>query len=350
MSTAEMSTAYVYHPLYLAHDLPGHPENARRLRRVMEMLEADERLARLHALDPRLATREELERVHSPALIERVRRTAEAGGGHLDADTYLAPRSYEAARMAAGGVIRAVEATLAGEVDNAFALVRPPGHHATATRAMGFCLFNNVAVAARAALATERVSRVFIADFDVHHGNGTQDIFRDDPRVWFFSTHQSPYYPGTGHWRETGRGAGQGSLLNVPLPSGVGDAGYARIYADLVWPWVERCDPDLILVSAGYDAHWRDPLAQMSLSLTGYAHLQRELVRMAETFCDGRIVFTLEGGYQLEVLAHGVRNAFYALLGEEPVSDPLGPAPGPEPNVEPLLSTLMRTHRLGREG
>ncbi|RLC89616.1 MAG: histone deacetylase, partial [Chloroflexi bacterium] len=256
------------------------------------------------------------------------------------------PRSFDAALMAAGGVVRAVEAVLTGEVANGFALVRPPGHHATATRAMGFCLFNNVAVAARAALTGGQVERVLIADFDVHHGNGTQDTFAADPAVFYFSSHQYPYYPGSGNWNETGNGPGEGTLLNVPLPAGVGDAGYAQVFAELVWPLAERFRPDLILVSAGYDAHWSDPLAMMNLSLTGYAWLGRELVRMAEQLCAGKIVFTLEGGYQLDVLAYGVLNAFYAMLGEETIADPLGPSSRSERSIETLIAKLKQVHGL----
>ena len=341
-----MDTAYVYDPIYLEHDLPSHPENARRLKRILKTLEDEGMLERLKPLKPRPATAEELQRVHTSAHIERVRRVAQAGGGYLDPDTYVSPRSFEAALMAAGGLVRAVEAVLAGEVANGFGLVRPPGHHATATRAMGFCLFNNVAVAARAALAGGQVERIFIADFDVHHGNGTQDAFADDPAVFYFSSHQYPHYPGTGLWNETGHGAGKGTLLNVPLPAGVGDAGYAQVFAELVWPLVERFRPDLILVSAGYDAHWSDPLAQMNLSLTGYGWLGQELVRMAEQLCDGRIVFTLEGGYQLDVLAYGVLNTFYAMLGEETIADPLGPSSRSERPVDALIARLKGVHGL----
>jgi acetoin utilization deacetylase AcuC-like enzyme len=341
-----MDTAYVYDPIYLEHDLPSHPENARRLKRILSILEDEGVLARLRPLEPRPATAEELQRVHTPEHIERVRRQAYAGGGYLDPDTYVSPHSFDAALMAAGGVVRAVEAVLADEVANGFALVRPPGHHATATRAMGFCLFNNIAVAARAALAGGEVAHVFIADFDVHHGNGTQDTFADDPAVFYFSTHQYPHYPGTGPWNEMGHGPGEGSVLNVPLPTGVGDAGYAHIFSELVWPLAERFRPDLILVSAGYDAHWNDPLAQINLSLTGYAWLEQELVRMAETLCDGRIVFTLEGGYQLDVLACGVLNAFYAMLGEDTIVDPFGPSPRPERPIGGLIARLKGIHGL----
>ena len=341
-----MSTAYVYDPIYLEHNLPSHPENARRLERILSVLEAEGMLARLELLEPRPATVEELERVHAPALVRQIQRIAQAGGGHLDMDTYASARSYDAALMAAGGLVRAVEAVLAGEIDNGFALVRPPGHHATPTRAMGFCLFNNVAVAAQAALAGGKAERVFIADFDVHHGNGTQDMFADDAAVFYFSSHQYPHYPGTGHWQETGHGPGAGTLLNVPLPPQVGDAGYALVFAELVWPLAERFRPDLILVSAGYDAHWNDPLAHMNLSLTGYGWLMQELVRMAEELCDGRIVSTLEGGYQLEVLAYGVLNSFSALLGEDAIADPLGPSPYPEQPVDALVTRLKEVHNL----
>ncbi|MFN2269959.1 MAG: histone deacetylase [Anaerolineae bacterium] len=341
-----LSTAYVYSPIYLEHDQPSHPENARRLKRILEMLEREDVLGRLTLLEPRRATDEELERVHTPEHIAQVRQMARAGGGNLDLDTYMAPASFDAALMAAGGLVRAVEAVLAGEIDNGFALVRPPGHHATPTRAMGFCLFNNVAVAARAALAEGRAERVFIVDFDVHHGNGTQDVFASDPAVFYASTHQYPYYPGTGHWGETGYGDGEGTVLDVPLPPGVGDAGYAQIFAELIGPLAERFQPDLLLVSAGYDAHWNDPLAQMNLSLQGYAWLGRDLVDMAQQLCNGRIVFALEGGYQLDVLACGVLNAFYAMMGEDTIADPFGPSPYPERPVDDLIVRLRELHGL----
>jgi acetoin utilization deacetylase AcuC-like enzyme len=341
-----MTTAYVYDPLYLEHDLPGHPENAGRLRHILQVLDKEEMLPRLELLPPRPATMEEMERVHIPQMIQQVKRVSEVGGGLLDADTYVSPRSYDAALLAAGGVVRAVQAVLAGEISNGFALVRPPGHHATPTRSMGFCLFNNAAVATRAALAVDGVERVLIADFDVHHGNGTQDVFAGDPSVFYFSAHQYPYYPGTGNWDEVGHGAGDGTVLDVPLPVGVGDAGYAQILAELVWPLAERFQPDLILVSAGFDAHWNDPLAHMNLSVTGYAHMMRDLVAMGAQLCDGRIVFTLEGGYQLDVLAYGILNAFCVMLGENTVADPLGPSPRPSRPVDALVARLRRLHGL----
>jgi acetoin utilization deacetylase AcuC-like enzyme len=342
-----MTTGYVYDPIFLEHNLRGHPESAQRLEHTMDFLRERGMMERLVAIEPRQATIAELERVHTPEHIAHVRRVAERGGGHMDADTYVAPRSYEAALVAAGGTVAATEAILDGEVDNAFALVRPPGHHATASRAMGFCLFNNVAVAAAAALTHPEIERVLIFDFDVHHGNGTQDIFVADPRVFYASTHEYPFYPGTGHWSEMGTEPGEGSILNVPLPAGVGDEGYARILERLLWPLARHFEPDMLFVSAGYDAHWQDPLAAMALSLAGYAHIARELVDMAQVLSDGRILFLLEGGYDLVVLAHGVLNAFYALLGEDEIVDPLGGTnQGRGMDVEPLIARLREAHAL----
>ena len=339
-------TAYVYHPIYLEHNQPSHPENARRLEHILHVLEEQALRDRLVLVEPRSATKEELLRVHTTGHIDHVRTAAERGGMLLDLDTYTSAQSFQAALMAAGGVVNAVDKVLNGEIGNAFALVRPPGHHATADRAMGFCLFNNVAIAARAALARQQIERVFIADFDVHHGNGTADLFAEDPDVFYFSAHQYPYYPGTGAKDDLGRGAGRGTALNVPLPTGVGDNGYARIFETLVLPLAERFKPDLILVSAGYDGHWDDPLAHMALSVAGYAAMAQTLVHLAEQLCQGRIVFALEGGYHLDALAYGVLNAFYTLLGEGTVNDPLGPSPRPVRSIDPLIDELKHLHQL----
>ena len=341
-----MATGFIYHPVYLEHNQAGHPENAGRLERTLEVLGQAGILEKLIRVDPRPATVVELERVHSPAHIELVRRVAESGVGMLDPDTYANSSSYDAALMAAGGLLTLVEAVFAGDIENGFALVRPPGHHATQTRAMGFCLFNNIAVAARHALDQLDAHRVLIVDFDVHHGNGTQEIFEQDAQVAYVSTHQYPYYPGTGSWNEVGLGEGMGTVLDVPLPGGVGDSGFASIFEDLVWPLARRFDPDLILVSAGYDAHWQDPLAMMMLSLSGYALMAQELVSMAQELCEGRVVFALEGGYHLDVLAHGVLNTLYALLGDDIVSDPLGAAPAGERSVDNVVERLKDLHDL----
>ena len=212
---------------------------------------------------------------------------------------------------------------------------------------MGFCLYNNVAIAARAAQAEHGIQRVLIVDFDVHHGNGTQDAFYGDGSVLFFSTHQYPYYPGSGHWRETGRDAGAGATVNVPFPAGVGDAGYAAAFDTILTPAARRFQPELILVSAGYDAHWNDPLASMQLSIPGYVALVARLLALADELCAGRVVFTLEGGYHLEVLAHAVRNTLCQLSGHSPqLDDPLGPCPWEERDASSLLAQVRQAHAL----
>ncbi len=342
-----MATACVYHPSYLAHRLRGHVESPERLERVMETLENEGMLKRLIALEPTPATEENIEQVHSPAYRLHVEQFAARGGGQLDSDTYVNEHSYQAALMAAGGVVTAVRAVLQGKVDNAFCLVRPPGHHATPDRGMGFCLFNNVAIAARVAQDEGALDRVMIVDFDVHHGNGTQEMFFQDPSVLYFSTHQYGYfYPGTGHWRETGGPLGGGTTINVPLPPGVGDTGYMTVFRSLLWPVAQRFRPQLILVSAGFDAHWSDPLASMLLSLTGYASLVRELCKIAASLCEGRIVFALEGGYHLDVLAYSVLNTFYALLDDVKTVDPIGPSPLDEIPIDGLVEKLHQLHGL----
>jgi len=337
-------TGYVYHPIYLEHTLWGHPENRQRLEAIMGLLKEREMLSRLKAIEPKPVSMGLLEKVHNPHYIKLVREMAESGGGHLDMDTYLGKRSYEAALMAAGGTVEAVRAVLEGEVDNAFALVRPPGHHALPSRGMGFCLFNNVAIAARYALGT--VERVLIVDFDVHHGNGTERIFYNESDVLYFSTHQYPHYPGTGYITDIGEGEGKGYTVNVPMAGWVGDEGYRRIFEEVLWPIARRYRPGLMLVSAGFDAHWADPLASMLLSITGYARLARILKAIADELCDGRIVFVLEGGYKLEVLSHCVLNVFHVLMGEDEVVDPLGPSPHEEHPVDELVARLRELHGL----
>ncbi|MFQ6014751.1 MAG: histone deacetylase [Anaerolineae bacterium] len=341
-----MTTAYVFHPIYLEHNLPGHPERKERLERTTQLLKESGVWEQLREVEATPIPQEQLALVHDPSYMEGLHRVAESGGGHLDMDTYVGPRSYDVALMAAGGMVNLVAAVLGGEVENGFALVRPPGHHALANRGMGFCLFNNVALAARYALDQGGLERVLIVDFDVHHGNGTQEIFYEDDQVLYFSTHQYPHYPGTGHWREIGRGRGEGLTVNVPLSAGVGDEGYQSIFDELLYPLAERYRPQLILVSAGYDAHWSDPLASMQLSIAGHANLARVLKSMAEDLCQGRLVFTLEGGYHLEVLAYSILATCQVLLGRAETEDPLGPAPRPGRSVDELIVQLKGLHRL----
>ena len=345
-----MSTAYVYDPLYLAHDQPQHPENSRRLQQTMDHLREAGFLGRLKPLEARDASLAEIALVHQSTYTQRLQGLAEGGGGWLDGDTYVSAHSFAAALRAAGGLLRAVEATLSGVVENAFALVRPPGHHALAGRGMGFCLFNNVAIAARFALRHHHLDRVLIVDFDLHHGNATQDAFYDDPQVLYFSTHQYPYYPGSGHWQETGRGAGLGYTVNVPLPEGVGDVGYQRVFDSILVPVARRFRPQMILVSAGFDAHWRDPLGMMLLSVSGYAALVRTLMSLADELCKGHLVLTLEGGYDLEALPLCIGATFSALLGDTSAHDPLGPARQDERSVDAVIERVKRVHMLGDLG
>ncbi|HAL62148.1 MAG TPA: histone deacetylase [Chloroflexi bacterium] len=340
-----MTTGYVFHPIYLEHNIPGHPERSERLQRIMQSLESSGTLARLTSVEATPLDLELLSTIHDPNYIKRVEMVAESGGGMLDLDTYVNAHSYEAALMAAGGLINAVEAVLSGQVDNVFALVRPPGHHALRDQGMGFCLFNNVALAAQCAIEKHGLSRILIADFDVHHGNGTQDAFYERDDVLYFSTHQYPHYPGTGHWREKGQGRGEGYTVNVPLPYGVGDEGYAQAFEEILLPLARRYHPELILVSAGYDAHWADPLAGMRLSTAGFHRLTTTLVSLAEELCQGRLVLTLEGGYDLGALSHSVLATFAALSREE-AEDPLGPAPGRSPSIDDLLQNVKEVHHL----
>jgi acetoin utilization deacetylase AcuC-like enzyme len=341
-----MSTGYVYDPLYLEHDQHGHPENKRRLEETMKHLEAAGFLARMQPLAARDASEDEIATIHHRSYIARLREVAQDGGGWLDGDTYVAPRSYDAALRASGGLLQAVEAIIDGKVDNAFALVRPPGHHAGTNRGTGFCLFNNVAIAAQCALQRHDLDRVLIVDFDLHHGNGTQDTFYRDPKVMYFSTHQYPYYPGSGHWRETGSGSGQGYTVNVPLPAGVGDAGYRRVFEDILVPVAQRYQPQLILASAGYDAHWTDPLGMMLLSVSGYAWIARTLVSLADELCNGRLALTLEGGYSLEALPLCVAATCSMLLGDAELRDPLGTAPRQERPVDSVIELVRQAHSL----
>ncbi len=341
-----MSTGYVFDEIFTKHNLLAHPENAKRLIAVMDYLTGHNILPQLTKVPARPATREELMRCHHPRYIELVEETSRGGGGMLDADTYTNQFSFDAASCAAGGMVDLTAAVLDGNLDNGFALVRPPGHHATPIRGMGFCLFGTVAVAARAARLDKGLERVAIVDFDVHHGNGTQDILAEDPTILYVSSHQYPHYPGSGTLNEIGQGPARGTKVNIPLPSGVGDEGFKQLYGELVFPILRRFQPELILVSAGFDAHWADPLANISLSLTGYHWLCQNLIDLAAELCGGRIVFTLEGGYNLEVLTPGIGNVFRAFLADSESDDSLGRSPWAEPDVSGLLADLKEIHQL----
>jgi len=338
---------YVYDPLYLEHGMPGHPESPARLQAIISHLEESGVLARVTAIEPRDAAPDDIALVHSRELVARVRGAAEGSGGWLDPDTYVVPRSYEAALRAAGGLLAATDAVLDGVVGSAFCLVRPPGHHATPSQAMGFCLFNNVAIAAAHALERRGLERVAIVDFDVHHGNGTQDCFYREPRVLYVSTHQYPFYPGSGHWAETGEGPAKGTTVNLPLPRGCGREEYLRAYREVAAPLVRRFRPQLLLVSAGFDAHFADPLAQMLLDTRGYYEIASLLKALADELCEGRIVYGLEGGYDLQALAWSVRACIDTLLGNAFAEDPLGSGPGvPGPDIDAVLAAVKQAHGL----
>jgi acetoin utilization deacetylase AcuC-like enzyme len=279
--------------------------------------------------------------------VERLRSAALLGGGHLDPDTYLNADSYQAALLAAGGLLNVVNFVLRGQADNGFALVRPPGHHALVHWGMGFCLLANVAIAARWAQDRYGVERILIVDFDVHHGNGTQEIFYKDPSILFFSTHQFPYYPGTGAAPEIGEGQGEGATINVPFPAHVGDKSYLGAFQRILAPAARAFQPELILLSAGFDAHWLDPLASMRLSISGYTQLIQELMALADELCQKRLVCVLEGGYHLQVLAHCILSALRALSGSgEGVSDPFGPPREGERDAHTLLERIRNLHHL----
>src|SRR5687767_8205790 len=270
-----------YHPDSLAHDTGGHPERIARLQAVEHVLDESD----LATTEPELATVEQVARVHDAGYVAEIERITRQGGGALDVDTVVSEGSYRAAMRAAGGAVSAATSALGGT--KGFALGRPPGHHARPSMAMGFCLFNNVAVAARAAQAEHGVGKVAIVDLDVHHGNGTQESFWEDGSVLFASTHQYPFYPGSGGINEIGAGAGRGATLNLPLPAGCGDAEYLAAVERAVVPKLERFKPELVLVSLGFDAHWADPLAMMQVTVGGYVAMVERLAAAAETLCGG---------------------------------------------------------------
>lgn len=301
-------TGLVYDPRYLEHDMGlGHPESPNRLRAIMQQLEQSGTMAQLTRINPRMAEDEWITTVHTAAYLASLKQHAPASGRvSLDPDTSMSPGSLTAAYLAAGGALAGIDAIMAKQVDHVFCAVRPPGHHAEANRAMGFCLLNNVAIAARYAQKKHGLSRVLIVDWDVHHGNGTQHSFEDDHSVLFFSTHQYPHYPGTGRDLERGRGVGEGYTINVPMEAGEGDDEYRAIFQKVLVPAAEQFKPDLVIISAGFDAHKDDPLASMGLTEAGYAELTGIVAGIARKHAHGRIFSSLEGGYNLTALAASV--------------------------------------------
>lgn len=342
-----MKLGYVYSPLFLMHSAAGHPEAPQRLEAIMQVWQDTHLIDNLVAIEPTPATDERLRRVHSQKHLNTLEYAERRGGLQIDGDTYMNEYSRQAAYLAAGAAMNAVDAVMTGIVDASFSLARPPGHHATRDLAMGFCLFNNIAVAAQYAIDNYRLERVLVMDFDVHHGNGTQDIFYAQSDVFYFSTHRYPFYPGSGHWRDMGAEEGRGYTFNVPLPHSVGNEQFARICDALLYPAMKQYQPQLVLVSAGYDAHWADPLGALTLlDSEGYFYMTQALHHIAREFAQGRIVFLLEGGYNFDALAWSSYASAQALLGNAKADDPVGPPPREERDISDLLEHLQGVHRL----
>jgi acetoin utilization deacetylase AcuC-like enzyme len=303
-----MSTALLLDPVYKQHQTgPGHPERPERYDAVRSGLEREALVRDAVRIDTRRASEDEIAMCHSRDYIAVVKRDVARGLHDLSTgDTAISPKSLDVALLASGGVLNAVDAVVSGKAKNAFCAVRPPGHHATAVKGMGFCLFNNVAIAAKHAQAKHGIRNVVIVDWDVHHGNGTQDIFYRDGSVFFFSTHQSPWYPGTGAAGETGEGAGKGTTINCPFPSGSGRAEIAGAFRERLVREMDAFKPELVLVSAGFDSRLGDPLGQFRLTDEDFADLTRMMMDVADKHAGGRLVSVLEGGYSLEGLSKAV--------------------------------------------
>jgi len=297
----------VYHSDYLKHD-PGdwHPEKPERLPAIIDALKDSGLWDKLVHLEPSPATVEQVQYVHDENYVETLREFCARGGGYLDLDTGVTRESFDVALLAVGGIIRAIDAVMAGEVRNAFAAVRPPGHHAFPEKGKGFCIFNNVAIGARYLQKKHGLERVLIVDWDIHHGDGTHYFFYDDPTVFYFSIHEFPFYPGTGRAYETGKGEGVGYTLNVPVPFGTGVHHYIDAFQQKLKPVALRFKPDFVLISAGFDAHKDDPLSGISLTSESYGQFTDIVKEIADQTCDGRIVSVLEGGYSLSALSESV--------------------------------------------
>ena len=305
-----------YDPIFEDHETGyGHPERPERLPAALEMMRETGLIPQVEVVTPRPTSPEIISMVHTEDYVEKVRKMAEVGGGHLDMDTTLSSDSYAAALKAAGALVDSVEGSMGGKFKRAFCLVRPPGHHALPSRGMGFCLFNNVAIAAQYALENSGVEKVMIVDWDAHHGNGTQDIFYRDNRVLYVSLHQYPHYPGTGWVTEIGTSLGEGLTVNVPFPAGTGEEQYLEAFDRLILPLGRKFGPDLLMISAGYDGHHRDLLCSMKLVAGSYAKMTRRLMELAEGLCEGRVVATLEGGYNLQGQARSIARTVAEFAG-----------------------------------
>ncbi len=337
-----MKTGLHVDGIYLRHHTPdGHPERAQRIDRLLVL--ADRACGHGVIVQPavRCATEAELALAHEPSYVDAI-LSAAGRDVMLDPDTFMSPESCDVARYAAGGVLDLVDRVMSGELDNAFAAVRPPGHHAESDRAMGFCLFNNIAVAAAYAAKRHGVERVLIVDWDVHHGNGTQQIFWDDPGIMFVSLHQFPFYPGTGSAEETGGEAAAGRTVNIPMTGGFGDAEYAAAFRRVVAPVARAFAPGLVLVSAGFDAHAADPLGGMRVSADGFDAMAAEVLDVARESAGGRCVAVLEGGYDLDALGECVERVLGRMQSPD-LPRPSGPRGGEE-RFAPVLARVRAAH------
>jgi acetoin utilization deacetylase AcuC-like enzyme len=301
-----MNVGIVRSEIYLEHVTDSyHPENADRLRYIYSMLDMIDKTGIVY-ITPRMATHDEIALVHDLPYIESIAAT-KGKEKRLDPDTSASPGTYDAACMAVGGVLELADGLVAGRIDSGFALVRPPGHHAERNKAMGFCIFNNIAVGAKYLEKKHGLSRILIVDFDLHHGNGTQHSFYKDSKILYFSTHQYPYYPGTGWYEEVGEGEGKGYTVNVPLSYGMGDSDYRYIFEELLTPIADAYKPEMVLVSAGFDNYYHDPLGGMKVTEEGFAAMTRILFDIARKHCGGKTLIALEGGYDLKGLASSVK-------------------------------------------
>ncbi|MEX2523397.1 MAG: histone deacetylase [Gammaproteobacteria bacterium] len=313
-----MTTGFIYDSTYLNHDTgPGHPESPQRLLATMKHLREQEWFGKLPRFAPKCCDLALIEAIHSPGYIRRVEEACHAGKPWLDSlDVAISKDSYDVALLAAGAPIRLADEIMAGNINNGFALVRPPGHHAEKDQALGFCLFNNVAILARYLQSRHKIGNILILDWDVHHGNGTQNAFYTDPSVLYISTHQSPYYPGTGAAGETGAGAGVGTTLNFPMPAGSSDRDYETVFNEKILPKIDDYHPEFIIISAGFDAHRDDPLAQMKLSTEFYGWMTERMLDKAAVYSHERIISVLEGGYDLNALPLSIAEHLRVLSGQ----------------------------------
>ncbi len=336
-------TGLIRDDAYLEHITSDfHPEHPDRLRAVYSVLEDRELQDGIDRLEAREATAEEIQWIHTESYYQTIESTRNCGHRQLDPDTHVSSQSYRVAKLAAGGLCALLDAVCSGKVKNGFALVRPPGHHAEAGRGMGFCIYNNIAIAARYAQHRGLAEKVLIVDWDLHHGNGTQHAFESDPSVLYFSSHQYPYYPGTGSVEEIGREPARGYTVNAPLAGGQGDEDFIQIYQEILEPIAARFEPDLVLVSAGFDTYYRDPLGGMRVTEDGYAELTRILMRMAAASCQGKIVFTLEGGYHLEGLSQSIKRV---LLTLQETGSPPPRSPSPSGTADGIIERIRAVQK-----